>query len=99
MAGIPTGQSSNTPLPTGGQSTRPAPGVGTTDAPKPVLPGMQPQGPRPSEPATWNDPLRIMRDLIDLYLKDPKRAGEVKDFVNQKMAEIAEEKAASAAAQ
>lgn len=72
-----------------------------TDAP-PSLPGDQGSkpppplphtkhsqaGPRPFTPGTWEDPVRIIRTILDLYETHPEEAAEVARFAQEKLVKV-----------
>jgi len=83
----PEDQTSDTPPPLGGPSTTPLPGTGPPgpppDAPLNTLPV---PGPDPVLPKSWNDPVRVMRMVLNyLEEKGPEGANQIVRFINSKL--------------
>lgn len=70
------GAPSKLPLPTGSAGT-------ATE-----LPGSQPQPPPPPVPAFWQEPSRIIADVLELYGRKPEEARQVWEFARKKLAEL-----------
>ncbi len=94
------GEGPGTPMDTTPVGTPPPlPGVGPnapTQPPPYGPPGTEkPTSPPAPVPAFWQDPVRIIRAILDLWEKSPKDALEAHAFVQAKLAKIAQEKRAT----
>ena len=89
MESTPLGEPAlpGTTPPLGGPSTTPLPGTGPPGPPPevPLNTGPVP-GPDPVLPASWNNPVRIMRMVLTyLETKGPEAANELVRFINSKI--------------
>lgn len=73
-------------------ANQPVPASGLPGAagnkPAPDLPHTTRVLPEPNVPASWQDPVRMIRTILDLWVIDPQSAEEVHRFATEKLVAV-----------